>query len=86
MASQLKQGFISQEAFAVDNSEEKEFWEKPVMDRGWEGGKSWEERLDQLLADADDEDTEDRWEELARRISENFEQIKLSSVKYKPRP
>ena len=86
MASKLKQDFGSQEAFAVDNSEEKEFWEKPVMDRGWEGDRSWEERLDQLLADADDEDTEDRWEELARRISENFEQIKLSSVKYKPRP
>ena len=74
MASKLKQDFVSQEAFAVDNSEEKEFWEKPVMDRGWEGGKSWEERLDQLLADADDEDTEDRWEELARRISENYQQ------------
>ena len=74
MASKLKQDFGSQEAFAVDNSEEKEYWEQPVMDRGWEGGRSWEERLDQLLADADDEDTEDRWEELARRISEIYQQ------------
>ena len=74
MASQLKQDFVSQEAFAVDNSEEKEYLEQPVMDRGWEGDRSWEERLDQLLADADDEDTEDRFEELARRISENYQQ------------
>ena len=72
MAFQLKQDFVSQEAF--DNSEEKEYWEQPVVDRGWEGDRSWEERLDQLLADADDEDTEDRWEELARRISENYQQ------------
>ena len=74
MASKLKQDFVSHEAFAVDNSEEKEYWEQPVMDRGWEGDRSWEERLDQLLADADDEDTEDRWEELARRISEIYQQ------------
>ena len=72
MASKLKQDFVSQEAF--DNSEEKEYWEQPVSARGWEGDRSWEERLDQLLADADDEDTEDRWEELARRISENYQQ------------
>ena len=73
MASQSKQGYV---AFVVNDSEEKEYWKQPVTDRGWEGGNSWEERLDQLLADADDEDTEDRWEELARRISENYQQHK----------
>ena len=67
-APTLKQLVIQGVSEIDNNVENNEYWKEQSAVRGWEGGNSLEERLDQWLADADEEDTQDRWEELARRL------------------
>ena len=39
----------------------------------WEGGHTWEDSLDRLLADSDDDETQRRWEELERNLKEMYQ-------------
>ena len=39
----------------------------------WEGGHTWEDSLDRLLADSEDDETQRRWEELERNLKEMYQ-------------
>ena len=39
----------------------------------WEGGHTWEDSLDRLLAHSEDDETQRRWEELERNLKEMYQ-------------
>ena len=42
-------------------------------EKTWEGGHTWEDSLDRLLADSEDDETQRRWEELERNLKEMYQ-------------
>ena len=52
--------------FVIEDKEETREGESFVT--GWEGGKTWEDKVDRMLAESDDSDTSKKWEDLSRTL------------------
>ena len=58
--------------FVLEDKEESREGESFVT--GWEGGKSWEDKVDKMLAESDDSgDTSKKWEDLARSLRRTYQ-------------
>ena len=64
--SHKKDNPVHQGVFVIEDNEEGE----SIV--GWEGGNSWENKIDKMLEESDDGETSRKWEDLARSLRRTY--------------
>ena len=64
--SHEKDNPVHQGVFVIEDNEEGE----SIV--GWEGGNSWENKIDKMLEESDDGETSRKWEDLARSLRRTY--------------